>query len=102
MGLRVLQLLQSRDDALERARGPSRNLGQIAERNFELYDLSLPAVVLDVQVIYRLTPAFVSASSADVRYGVALASRDWLCLNASIRSGCNDFSSTILPSVYRI
>ncbi|MGR3906308.1 sensor domain-containing diguanylate cyclase [Burkholderia sp. SR8] len=49
MGLCVLQLLQSRNDALERASETSRNLGLIAERdierNFELYDLSLQAVI---------------------------------------------------------
>jgi diguanylate cyclase (GGDEF)-like protein len=42
-------LFQSREDALNRARETSRNLGVIAqhdiERNFELYDLSLQAVV---------------------------------------------------------
>ncbi|AXF25441.1 diguanylate cyclase [Burkholderia pyrrocinia] len=49
MGLCTLQLLQSRHDALDRARETSRNLGLIAERdierNFELYDLSLQAVI---------------------------------------------------------
>ncbi|WP_269504468.1 sensor domain-containing diguanylate cyclase [Burkholderia sp. IMCC1007] len=49
MGLCVLQLFQSRNDALERASETSRNLGLIAERdierNFELYDLSLQAVI---------------------------------------------------------
>ncbi|KAB0641063.1 sensor domain-containing diguanylate cyclase [Burkholderia latens] len=49
MGLCVLQLFQSRHDALERASETSRNLGLIAERdigrNFELYDLSLKAVI---------------------------------------------------------
>lgn len=42
-------LFQSREDALNRAHETSRNLGVIAqhdiERNFELYDLSLQAVV---------------------------------------------------------
>lgn len=42
-------LFQSREDALIRARETSRNFGIIAqhdiERNFELYDLSLQAVV---------------------------------------------------------
>lgn len=49
MGLCVLQLFQSRTDALERASETSRNLGLIVERdiqrNFELYDLSLQAVI---------------------------------------------------------
>jgi diguanylate cyclase (GGDEF)-like protein len=49
MGLCVLQLFQSRNDALERASETSRNLGLIVERdiqrNFELYDLSLQAVI---------------------------------------------------------
>ncbi|WP_179403258.1 sensor domain-containing diguanylate cyclase [Burkholderia guangdongensis] len=49
MGLCLLQLLQSRQDALDRASETSRNLGLIAqrdiERNFELYDLSLQAVI---------------------------------------------------------
>ncbi|WP_175671293.1 sensor domain-containing diguanylate cyclase [Burkholderia ambifaria] len=49
MGLCVLQLFQSRNDARERASETSRNLGLIAERdierNFELYDLSLQAVI---------------------------------------------------------
>ena len=53
MGLCVLQLLQSRLDALERARDASRNIGLIAERdiarNFELYDLSLQAVSRSLQ-----------------------------------------------------
>jgi Diguanylate cyclase, GGDEF domain/Cache domain len=53
MGLCVLQLLQSRDDALDRARETSRNLGLMAdrdiERNVELYDLSLQAVIQGLQ-----------------------------------------------------
>lgn len=53
MALCVLQLLQSRDDAMERARETSRNLGLIAERdierNIELYDLSLQAVIHGLQ-----------------------------------------------------
>ncbi|HDR9172992.1 TPA: GGDEF domain-containing protein [Burkholderia vietnamiensis] len=53
MGLCVLQLLQSRDDALDRARETSRNLGLMAERdierNIELYDLSLQAVIHGLQ-----------------------------------------------------
>jgi len=53
MGLCVLQLFQSRNDALERASETSRNLGLIAERdierNFELYDLSLRAVIEGLQ-----------------------------------------------------
>lgn len=43
------KLFQSRTDALERASETSRNLGLIVERdiqrNFELYDLSLQAVI---------------------------------------------------------
>ena len=53
MGLCVLQLFQSRHDALERASETSRNLGLIAERdierNFELYDLSLQALIHGLQ-----------------------------------------------------
>ncbi|AZQ51403.1 sensor domain-containing diguanylate cyclase [Burkholderia cenocepacia] len=53
MALCVLQLLQSRDDAMERARETSRNLGLVAERdierNLELYDLSLQAVIDGLQ-----------------------------------------------------
>ncbi|MEW9582543.1 diguanylate cyclase [Paraburkholderia sp. DGU8] len=49
VGLCVTVLYQSRQDALERARETSRNLALIAERdierNFELYALSLQAVV---------------------------------------------------------
>lgn len=63
MGLCVLQLLQSREDALERARETSRNVGLLAERdierNFELYDLSLQAVIHSLQL-----PQLVSASPA--------------------------------------
>ncbi|RQS14914.1 sensor domain-containing diguanylate cyclase [Burkholderia sp. Bp8998] len=53
MGLCILQLFQSRYDALDRASETSRNLGLIAERdierNFELYDLSLQAVIHGLQ-----------------------------------------------------
>ncbi|MPW22802.1 diguanylate cyclase [Paraburkholderia sp. CNPSo 3157] len=53
MGLCVLQLFQSRQDALDRASETSRNLGLVAERdierNFELYDLSLQAVIHGLQ-----------------------------------------------------
>jgi len=53
MGLCVLQLFQSRYDALDRASETSRNLGLMAERdierNFELYDLSLQAVIQGLQ-----------------------------------------------------
>lgn len=53
IGLCVLQLLQSRQDALDRASETSRNLGLVAERdierNFELYDLSLQEVVHGLQ-----------------------------------------------------
>ncbi|MET3626040.1 GGDEF domain-containing protein [Burkholderia cepacia] len=53
MGLCVLQLFQSRHDALERASETSRNLGLLAERdierNFELYDLSLQALIHGLQ-----------------------------------------------------
>lgn len=49
MGLCVLQLFQSRHDALDRARETSRNVGLMAERdierNFELYALSLQGVI---------------------------------------------------------
>ncbi|MFX1676128.1 sensor domain-containing diguanylate cyclase [Paraburkholderia sp. A2WS-5] len=53
VGLCVLQLLQSRQDALDRASETSRNLGLVAERdierNFELYDLSLQEVAQGLQ-----------------------------------------------------
>ncbi|KAB0655717.1 sensor domain-containing diguanylate cyclase [Burkholderia diffusa] len=53
MGLCVMQLMQSRDDALDRASETSRNLGLMAERdierNFELYDLSLQALIHGLQ-----------------------------------------------------
>ncbi|WP_175812177.1 sensor domain-containing diguanylate cyclase [Burkholderia contaminans] len=53
MGLCVLQLFQSRDDARERASETSRNLGLVAERdierNFEIYDLSLIALINGLQ-----------------------------------------------------
>ncbi|WP_322081359.1 sensor domain-containing diguanylate cyclase [Burkholderia sp. BCC1972] len=53
MGLCALLLFQSRDDALDRARETSRNLGLMAERdierNVELYDLSLQAVLQGLQ-----------------------------------------------------
>ncbi|SAK75386.1 diguanylate cyclase [Caballeronia temeraria] len=46
-------LYESRQDALDRARETSRNLGLVAERdikrNFELYDLSLQAVIQGLQ-----------------------------------------------------
>ncbi|MEX3934467.1 diguanylate cyclase [Paraburkholderia phymatum] len=49
VGLCAMVLYQSRQDALERASGTSRNVALIAERdierNFELYALSLQAVV---------------------------------------------------------
>jgi len=49
MGVCVLQLFQSRADALDRASETSRNVGLLAERdierNFELYDLSLQAAI---------------------------------------------------------
>src|SRR6478736_5276225 len=49
VGLCALVLYQSRQDALERTRETSRNVALIAERdivrNFELYDLSLQAVI---------------------------------------------------------
>ncbi|AIO31309.1 diguanylate cyclase [Burkholderia pseudomultivorans] len=53
MGLCILQLFQSRNDALDRARETSHNLVLVAERdiarNFELYNLSLEAVIQGVQ-----------------------------------------------------
>ncbi|MDN7640352.1 sensor domain-containing diguanylate cyclase [Burkholderia cenocepacia] len=68
MGLCVLQLFQSRHDALERASETSRNLGLMAERdierNFELYDLSLLAV------IHGLQRPDVMAAAPAVRRGV--------------------------------
>ncbi|UEP31861.1 MULTISPECIES: sensor domain-containing diguanylate cyclase [unclassified Burkholderia] len=68
MGLCVLQLFQSRHDALDRARETSRNLTLIAERdiarNFELYNLSLEAVIEGLQ-----RPDVMAASPA-LRRGV--------------------------------
>ncbi|WP_175835914.1 sensor domain-containing diguanylate cyclase [Burkholderia anthina] len=53
MGLCVMQLMQSRNDALDRASETSRNLGLMAERdierNFEIYDLSLQALIQGLQ-----------------------------------------------------
>ncbi|RQZ16756.1 GGDEF domain-containing protein [Burkholderia sp. Bp9031] len=53
MCLCVLQLRQSRQDALDRASETSRNLGLMAERdierNFELYDLSLQSAIRGLQ-----------------------------------------------------
>ncbi|WP_321795230.1 diguanylate cyclase [Caballeronia sp. J97] len=53
VGLCALVLYQGRIDALDRARDTSRNLALLAERdierNFELYELSLQAVVEGVQ-----------------------------------------------------
>ncbi|RQR47257.1 diguanylate cyclase [Burkholderia sp. Bp9126] len=67
-GLCMLQLLQSRHDALDRARETSRNLALMAERdierNFELYDLSLQAV------IHGLQRPDVMAASPALRRGV--------------------------------
>ena len=63
MGLCVLQLFQSRHDALDRARETSRNLALVAERdierNIELYGLSLEAVIqgLQRQDVMAATPA---------------------------------------------
>ncbi|MBN3745399.1 GGDEF domain-containing protein [Burkholderia sp. Se-20373] len=63
MGLCVLQLFQSRHDALDRARETSRNLALVAERdierNIELYGLSLEAVIqgLQRQDVMTATPA---------------------------------------------
>lgn len=54
MGVCVLQLIQSRADALDRARETSRNVGLLAERdierNIELYDLSLQAAIHNLQL----------------------------------------------------
>ncbi|WP_175812168.1 sensor domain-containing diguanylate cyclase [Burkholderia contaminans] len=53
MGLCVMQLMQSRNDASDRASETSRNLGLMAERdierNFEIYDLSLQALIHGLQ-----------------------------------------------------
>ncbi|RQT97035.1 GGDEF domain-containing protein [Burkholderia cenocepacia] len=68
MGLCILQLFQSRNDALERARETSHNLALVAERdiarNFELYNLSLEAV------IQGLRRPDVMAASPALRRGV--------------------------------
>ncbi|SAK84602.1 diguanylate cyclase [Caballeronia fortuita] len=68
VGLCATVLYQSRQDALDRARETSRNLGLIAERdikrNFELYDLSLQAVIQGLQ-----RPEVMAASPA-LRRGV--------------------------------
>jgi diguanylate cyclase (GGDEF)-like protein len=54
MGVCVLQLYQSRADALERAGETSRNVGLLAERdierNIELYDLSLQAAIHNLEL----------------------------------------------------
>ncbi|KWF29493.1 diguanylate cyclase [Burkholderia cenocepacia] len=68
MGLCILQLFQSRNDALDRARETSHNLALVAERditrNFELYNLSLDAVIQGVR-----RPDVMAASPA-LRRGV--------------------------------
>ncbi|MCW3609118.1 sensor domain-containing diguanylate cyclase [Burkholderia cenocepacia] len=68
MGLCILQLFQSRNDALDRARETSHNLALVAERditrNFELYNLSLEAV------IQGLRRPDVMAASPALRRGV--------------------------------
>ncbi|WP_321933580.1 sensor domain-containing diguanylate cyclase [Burkholderia cenocepacia] len=68
MGLCILQLFQSRNDALDRARETSHNLALVAERditrNFELYNLSLDAV------IQGLRRPDVMAASPALRRGV--------------------------------
>ncbi|MBN3744402.1 GGDEF domain-containing protein [Burkholderia sp. Se-20373] len=68
MGLCILQLSQSRNDALDRARETSHNLALVAERdiarNFELYNLSLEAV------IQGLRRPDVMAASPALRRGV--------------------------------
>ncbi|PRF27306.1 sensor domain-containing diguanylate cyclase [Burkholderia multivorans] len=68
MGLCILQLFQSREDALDRARETSRNLALVAERditrNVELYNLSLEAV------LQGLRRPDVMAASPALRRGV--------------------------------
>ncbi|MCO8589260.1 sensor domain-containing diguanylate cyclase [Burkholderia multivorans] len=68
MGLCILQLFQSRQDALDRARETSRNLALVAERditrNVELYNLSLEAV------LQGLRRPDVMAASPALRCGV--------------------------------
>ncbi|HEF4771497.1 sensor domain-containing diguanylate cyclase [Burkholderia multivorans] len=68
MGLCILQLFQSRQDALDRARETSRNLALVAERditrNVELYNLSLEAV------LQGLRRPDVMAASPALRRGV--------------------------------
>ncbi|MBR8299355.1 GGDEF domain-containing protein [Burkholderia dolosa] len=77
MGLCVLQLFQSRHDALDRARETSRNVGLMAERdierNFELYDLSLQAVIQGLQRpdVMAATPAL----RRDVLFDHAMTAR---------------------------
>lgn len=71
MGLCVLQLIQSRHDALEHAGEASRNIGILAERdierNFELYDLSLQAVIrgLHLPGVMTAPPAVRRAAMFD-------------------------------------
>jgi diguanylate cyclase (GGDEF)-like protein len=78
MGLCALVLYQGRVDALDRARDTSRNLALLAERdierNFELYELSLQAVVEGVQRddVISLSPRLRN----DVLFDRAATARD--------------------------
>lgn len=78
MGLCALVLYQGRVDALDRARDTSRNLALLAERdierNFELYELSLQAVVEGVErpEVAALPPALRN----DVLFDRAATARD--------------------------
>ncbi|WP_445343875.1 sensor domain-containing diguanylate cyclase [Caballeronia temeraria] len=78
VGLCALVLYQARLDALDRARDTSRNLALLAERdierNFELYELSLQAVVEGVQRddVMSLSPRLRN----DVLFDRAASARD--------------------------
>nr|WP_232519285.1 diguanylate cyclase [Caballeronia insecticola] len=87
VGLCALVLYQARVDALDRARDTSRNLALLAERdierNFELYELSLQAVVEGMQRpdVQALSPQLRN----DVLFDRAASARDLgslLVLNA--------------------
>lgn len=78
VGLCAVMLYQGRADALERARDTSRNLALLAERdierNFELYQLSLEAVVEGMQRadVTALSPRLRN----DVLFDRAASARD--------------------------
>ena len=92
VGLCALVLYQGRLDALDRARDTSRNLALLAERdierNFELYELSLEAVVEGVQRadVSALPPRLRN----DVLFDRAATARDLGSLLEIGRASCRE------------